>query len=163
MESSIFRKKSMDSISSPEQLDDYVRVTSPSVWIVLAALILLLGGVCCFGVFGALETTVKAPALARDSQAVLYLTEDAVQAVHMDDEIRADGITGKITGVSEKPLSFGAVCEKLGRDEYTIYMMGIEGQRFLYEVTVELPGLSDGITEVEIIAETVKPMTFVLN
>ena len=41
---SLFRKNSMDSISSPEQLTDYLRVTTPTVWCVMAAIILLLAG-----------------------------------------------------------------------------------------------------------------------
>ena len=44
MDQKIYREKSLDRISSPEQLNDYLRVTSPSVWIILAAIILLLAG-----------------------------------------------------------------------------------------------------------------------
>lgn len=44
MEQELYRKKSMDRISSPEQLNDYLRVTSPSVWVILTAVILLLVG-----------------------------------------------------------------------------------------------------------------------
>lgn len=36
MESNIFRKKSMDRVSSPEQLNDYVRVMNPGIWMILA-------------------------------------------------------------------------------------------------------------------------------
>ena len=39
-----FRKKAMDRISSPEDLTGYLRVTSPGMWIVLAAVIALLVG-----------------------------------------------------------------------------------------------------------------------
>ncbi|MBQ9420511.1 MAG: hypothetical protein IJU30_01970 [Lachnospiraceae bacterium] len=44
MENSIFRKKSLEQISSPEELNDYLHVTGPSVWLVLTAVILLLAG-----------------------------------------------------------------------------------------------------------------------
>ena len=40
--SSIFRKESMERVSSPDQLDDYIRVQKPSVWIILALVIALL-------------------------------------------------------------------------------------------------------------------------
>ena len=42
MENQIFRKKSMDKISSPEQLNDYVRVSNPGIWMILFAVIILL-------------------------------------------------------------------------------------------------------------------------
>jgi len=44
MDQKIYREKSLDRISSPEQLNDYLRVTSVSVWVILAAVILLLVG-----------------------------------------------------------------------------------------------------------------------
>ena len=53
--SNLFRKKSLERISSPEQMDDYIRVTTPSVWIVLAALAVLLVGILAWSVFGTME------------------------------------------------------------------------------------------------------------
>ena len=42
----LFREKSLETIESPESLNDYLRVTSPGVWIILAAVIaLLVGGI----------------------------------------------------------------------------------------------------------------------
>ena len=52
---SIFREKSMDRVSGPESLSDYKRVTSPSVWIALLALLVLLSGVLTWSIFGRLE------------------------------------------------------------------------------------------------------------
>ena len=44
MENSIFRKKSIERFSSPEQLNDYIRVSNPGVWLTLSAIIILLVG-----------------------------------------------------------------------------------------------------------------------
>ena len=49
--SKVFRQTSMDRIQSPEQLNDYLRVTDPSVWVLLAAVIVLLAGVLVWGSF----------------------------------------------------------------------------------------------------------------
>lgn len=51
----IFREKSLERVSSPEALNDYIRVTTPSVWIVLAATVLLLLGMLAWSVFGTVE------------------------------------------------------------------------------------------------------------
>ena len=51
----IFREKSLERVSSPEALNDYIRVTTPSVWLVLAALIILLGGMLVWSIFGTVE------------------------------------------------------------------------------------------------------------
>ncbi len=51
----IFREKSLERVSSPEALNDYIRVTTPSVWIVLAATVLLLVGMLVWSIFGTVE------------------------------------------------------------------------------------------------------------
>ena len=53
--STIFRQKSMDRVTSPEELNDYIRVTNPSVWIVLIALVLLLAGMLTWSIFGRIQ------------------------------------------------------------------------------------------------------------
>ena len=51
----IFREKSIDRVTGPESLNDYIRVTSPSVWIALLALVILLAGMLVWSVFGRIE------------------------------------------------------------------------------------------------------------
>ena len=55
--SDLFRKKSMDRVSSPEQLNDYIRVTTPSVWLVMLGVILLLTGMIIWSIFGTVDAT----------------------------------------------------------------------------------------------------------
>ncbi|MDY4923192.1 hypothetical protein [Frisingicoccus sp.] len=46
MKSELFRKKALDQISSPEQLNDYIRVVNPSIWFMMVGVIIFLVGVC---------------------------------------------------------------------------------------------------------------------
>lgn len=55
----VFRQKSIEKISSPEQMNDYIRVSNPSVWIILAAVIVLLAGVFVWGLFGRLDSAFQ--------------------------------------------------------------------------------------------------------
>ena len=48
MDNQLFRKKSLESISSPEELHDYMRVTSPRLWMILSAIVALLVGFVVF-------------------------------------------------------------------------------------------------------------------
>ena len=52
---SIFREKSLERVSSPEQMDEYIRVTTPSVWVALIALAVLLAGFLIWSIFGTME------------------------------------------------------------------------------------------------------------
>ncbi len=58
----IFREKSLKRISSPEELGDYLRVTSPTVWIVLAAVILLLAGMLIWSATSSIDSFVTGTA-----------------------------------------------------------------------------------------------------
>lgn len=78
MNEQLFRKSSIERISSPEQLNDYIRVTNPGVWLVLAAVIALLIGACVWGMFGYLDTTISAPVEVWGGEARLLL-EDGQQ------------------------------------------------------------------------------------
>ena len=55
-QSQVFRKASLDRIQSPEQLNDYLRVTNPSVWVVLTAVILILAGALIWGSFAYIDS-----------------------------------------------------------------------------------------------------------
>lgn len=53
--SSIFREKSLERISSPEEIDDYMKVTSPGMWLVLGAVFFLLAAAFFWSVTGRIE------------------------------------------------------------------------------------------------------------
>ena len=55
MNNSVFRKSSIDRVQSPEQLNDYIRVSNPSAWIIIIAAIILLGSILVWSIFGTLE------------------------------------------------------------------------------------------------------------
>ena len=53
--SGLFRQKSLDRVSSPESLNDYIRVTTPSVWLAMIAIVLLLVGMLAWSILGRVE------------------------------------------------------------------------------------------------------------
>ena len=65
-ENKIFRDKSLEQLSSPEQLTSYLRVAGTGVWFVLAGIIVLIVGLIVWGIFGRIYTTVTVPAEVRD-------------------------------------------------------------------------------------------------
>lgn len=50
--SELFREKSLERANSPEELSDYIRVTTPSVWLVLLGAAILLAGMLAWSVLG---------------------------------------------------------------------------------------------------------------
>ncbi len=59
MKDSLFRKKSLDKVFSPDQLNDYIKVSNPSTWVILAAAIIFLAAVLIWAVYGELPGTAE--------------------------------------------------------------------------------------------------------
>ena len=73
MQNNVFREKSMDRVSSPEQLNDYIKVSNPAVWMIISSVIILLIGICVWGVFGRLNTVIKTGGVCRNGVACCYV------------------------------------------------------------------------------------------
>ena len=51
MDENIFRKKTIERITSPEKLDDFLQVARPKVWIIMSAIIILIIGAAVWATF----------------------------------------------------------------------------------------------------------------
>ena len=79
MGSPLYRDNGSRRTVSPEQLNDYIKVSSPAAWAVLLGVIVLLAGVCVWGIFGRLETTVQAVAVSDGATVTCYVSEADAQ------------------------------------------------------------------------------------
>ena len=73
MEKQVFRKKSVERISSPEQLRDYMRVTTPGTWMVLTAVILLLAGLIVSSALVNVESTIPGQAVVDEDGMLMQI------------------------------------------------------------------------------------------
>lgn len=135
MKTSVFRKKTLDRISSPEQLTDYLRVTNPGIWVVLAAVILLLAGIFAWSAVGTLETT---------AQATVVVESRVAQVVPSGAESLETGMTLRVAGQETALLT--AETDDYGRVYGT--------------AEVDLP---DGAYEGTVVTESVHPIQFLLT
>ena len=69
----LFREKSVEAVESPESLNDYLKVTSPGVWLVLASVVVLLIGAILWGVFGHIRTTSPVAVKIEDGKSFCYV------------------------------------------------------------------------------------------
>ncbi len=134
MGDSIFRKKSIERIQAPENLNDYIRVVNPAVWMVLAGTLILLIGACVWGLFGRLESTVSTRANIRDQVAVCNVNREQIGEVLPGMTVRIDGNEGSVLDCDP------AACT----------------------VTVNA-GVPDGIYDALIVLESVHPFSFIFD
>ncbi len=137
MDNQLFRKKSMERISSPEKLEDYMRVTNPGIWMVLTAVIVLLAGLIICASVGKVETRFPVEASVSDGSASVLLDADTKYTVE----------EGMILRIGNKDTEIEYV-RKLATGESSV------------SAAVSLP---DGTYEGEIVTESVSPISFLVN
>lgn len=112
----LFREKTIERISSPEKLTDYLRVTSPGIWAVLGAVIILLGGLFIWASIGTLETKADVKVMVVDHKAVIIADGAATLAEGMPVQISTENCViastdsddyGRIYGITEVSLPDG--------------------------------------------------------
>ena len=87
----LFREKSLQAIESPESLNDYLRVTSPGVWLVLATVVLLLIGAILWGIFGHIRTTSQVAVKAEGGKVVCYVPYSQADGILKQGVVKVDG------------------------------------------------------------------------
>lgn len=63
----IYRKSSLEKLSSPEQLDKMIKITSPSLWISFIGIIIALTAVIVWSIFGKLPENLQISGIYSDS------------------------------------------------------------------------------------------------
>ncbi|MBR2788672.1 MAG: hypothetical protein IKD94_05865 [Erysipelotrichaceae bacterium] len=104
MSEKIFREKSLDRISSPEQLDDYLKVSTPSLWVVLAAVVAMLVGILVWANVDYLETTINAAGTVKDGVVEIVLTGNDAETIKEGMTIRMSNLETNVEFVQYDDL-----------------------------------------------------------
>ena len=116
--STIFRKTTLDRISSPEQLTDYLHVTNPGIWALLLAVLLLLGALFAWASVGTLETTAQARVLVENHTARIVMIGAETLRDGMPLRIASEEYVIVSTGADEYGRSFGIAEVSLPDGDY---------------------------------------------
>lgn len=160
MNDKLFRKSSLEKVTGPDQLDDYIRVASPSLWVMLGAVVFLLAAVLVWSVAGALPTTVKLSGVGTGKTVVCYLSAEDAKKVTPGMAAKAGNVEGTVAEVGDIPLSRAEVSAGLGSD-YLSQSLGLKDWNV--KVTLSVSGQVDGLCPVTVTVDRVSPIHFILN
>ena len=131
----VFREKTLERISSPDQLNDYLHVTNPGIWAVLTAVIILLAGVFVWSCTGTLETKSPASMVVKNHVAEIVVKDDSV-------------------------LEKGMVIKE---DSQEYYIASVTEDEYGRKTGIAEVNLPDGKYDAVVVTETTRPVEFLLK
>ena len=162
MNNEIFRKKSLDRLNSPDEFDQYVKVSRPGVWILVIGILLVLAGIFIWGLFGDIPTYVDVGVVKQlDGTYCCLIREEDMDKVKEGMSVECEGQTYTVTNLSyydnyDTVEEVGVqICRLLGfQDSTWIYVADISGGP-------KTDG--DGVYKGRIEVSDVKPFSFIFN
>lgn len=150
MDKKVFREKNLERIASAEDLHQYMRVTSPRLWMFLSVILVLIIGFIVFACLVTIENNVDTKAVVEryDEKGAPSMTIDIEipaevgEVVHIGTEVRVENQKGTITSIYEN--------DTLGKGA----MVELEDPDFLFE---------EGTYKAKIVLETISPIRFLIR
>lgn len=129
-----------DKITSPEQLNEYIRVTNPGAWLILSAILVFLAGFFFWTFAGNLEESFTSYVYTESGKSYALLSQDTASRLKPGVTVRIAELAGKEGKVS-----------RISR---------ADGDKIRVDVDVNnAPAVSRAV----FVISSVKPLTFLLR
>lgn len=153
----IFRQESIDRLASPEQMNDYIRVSNPGVFLVLATIILLLVGICVWGSVARFSTAVDVFVVSSNGAVTAFVPEAYANTISEGMPARIDGKNCNVSSLAQHPVQAEEVL-----DAYQMHLSGYMPGEWVLPVSIsgELP---EGNFSGDIETESFAPIRLVMN
>lgn len=156
MSSEIFREKSIKRVNSPEKLDEYLKVTSPSVWLILIGIIIVLAGFIVWGYFGELKTYVNTGCIVMDGNAYCYVKEEESKKITKEMTLVINEKEYSIEGIEYQGTTIPQ------EYDYLRHLIDVDETEYVLPVLSKC-NLPNGTYQGRILVETISPLVFVFN
>ena len=153
----LFREKSVEAIESPESLNDYLRVTSPGIWLILAGIALFLIGVCIWGIFGHIDSTMDTAVISQGGEVDCLVPKEAISGVLENPSVEIED-----TDYSLKPTKLEPEIITEDTDIYVLLAGDLEVGQIVYRIPVDA-ALEEGTYTGKVVTEKLNPISLLLN
>ena len=157
MKCELFREKALKKMFSPEEINHYIKTSNLSMWLVFAAVTILLAGFVFWSVCGEIQLRFSAVTVSENGTAYCYIAEDYIDEISSDATVRIEGKTYMVGSVSEVPVP---AAEHLS--SYALHLGDFEEGDWAYTVQIEqLP--EDGIYQTDVLGKPISPISLLLK
>lgn len=164
----LFRKESMEHITTPQQLDSYLMVTRPGWGFLAGALVLALVSVLIWSFVGSVPDTVDVKGYVSDSQQVVaFLPSNEVgesivgKSVTIISNVKGERLEGIVQSVSTSPYSREEIASRFSSDWL---VENLATSPYMYEVHVStnqiLPFRTKSVCDLSILVSEMKPIRY---
>ena len=154
----LFRERSLEAIESPESMNDYLQVTSPGVWIILASVIAILIGTVLWGIFGRINTYVNVAVVSSIEEQTCYVPYKKLESVISAGIVAVDG--------HEYSLRMDTDTKTVIISESTNPYIRVAGDFEIGDVAVAIPveeNLTEGIYTGTVKTESLQPISLLIQ
>lgn len=145
-----------DKVNTPDDLNDYIKISNPSLWVVLIAIIIFLIGILVWGIFGKLYVTVTVPTYVNGGHAISLINDTDIDSIEEGKKIMINSVDGII-------VSKSSTKEKISDPS----LFGISNTEAIsydsaYFATSNID-IGNGSYEAEIVVDEVPPISFLFK
>lgn len=151
----VFRKKALERRATPDHLDDYINVSNPGVWFVLAAIVAFLLGVAAWGVFGRVNEVQAGVVRVQGGAATLFMDQTLASDLNAGDAVEVSGVKGSVVSVSEGAVRVSSLSEE---EQGVLSASGNWAAQA--SLSIELP---DGTYRAEVTLVSINPVELLFN
>ena len=156
MSSELFRQKSLDRISSPEELHDYMRVTSPRLWMLLTAIVVLLAGFIVYASTATMENTIK-----------IQVEIETFTIESENEPTEKFTLVSARLPISQKDIIQTGMIVRIGQETGKVSWIGTsmddDAVNVIFEMTHDYLPMPDGQCDAELVLESTTPISFLWN
>ena len=142
-------------LTGPEQLDSYIKVTNPSVWVLLSAVLVLLIAMFCWVFWGTVEITLALPVYTDESASFAFVRAEEAVLLRKGMQVRIGGVKGEIQEVSRSSAPLEEILARVG--ELSAETMNVLQSGRLYMITMKADGAPQGVAGAVVVRRTMSP------
>ena len=166
MQNKLFKKSSMERLSSPEKLNDYIQVSGIGSWMIVSAALVLVVGLLIWGFCGELTQSEAFIGVARSGKVMCYVSEGIGRQMEIGMEIDVvplsgaedeEEMSGKVVAVADYPLSYEEVNEAIESD-FLMATMGVSAWNIAVEIEVNEPLKEGMVYTMSWVTDTMRPI-----
>lgn len=151
----IFRKKALDRAASPDRLDEYIKVSNPSVWLLLGAICAFLLGVGIWCIFGNIADVQPALLHVENGTATCAIDQSRSSELNAGDKVEVSGVEGTIVEYAGQAIPAAELTE----DQLAIAQPS-SAWLAAASVSIDMP---DGDYPANVTVKEYKPLDLLLN